>query len=83
MQCLSWFAVSRAVVLLFCGTLMVSCSQAPPEAAPEFTLPLSQVTTVLPSPEQRPRLHQRQAGSGTSRCHLIITLPAWPARALL
>ena len=50
MQCISWFAVSRAVVLLFCGTLMVSCSQAPPEPAPEFTLPLSQVTTAPPSP---------------------------------
>ena len=50
MQCLSWFAVSRAVVLLFCGTLMVSCSQAPPEAAPEFTLTPSQVTTAPPSP---------------------------------
>jgi len=52
MKCLSWFAVSRAVVLLFCGTLMVSCSQAPPEAAPEFTLPLSQVTTAPPTAEQ-------------------------------
>jgi hypothetical protein len=51
MQCLSWFAVSRAVVLLFCGTLMVSCSQAP-EPAPEFTLPLSQVTTAPPSPAE-------------------------------
>jgi len=50
MQCLSWFAVSRAVVLLSCGMLMVSCSQAPPEPAPEFTLPLSQVTTAPPSP---------------------------------
>src|SRR5436309_15316503 len=49
MQCLSWFAVSRAVVLLFCGTLMVSCSQAPPEAAPEFRIPLSQVTATPPS----------------------------------
>jgi hypothetical protein len=52
MQCLSWFAVSRAVVLLFCGTLMVSCSQAPPEAAPEFTLTPSQVTTAPPSPAE-------------------------------
>ena len=50
MQCISWFAVSRAVVLLFCGTLIVSCSQAPPEAAPEFTLTPSQVTTAPPSP---------------------------------
>src|SRR5437762_13167348 len=50
MECLSWFAVSRAVVLLFCGTLIVSCSQAPPEAAPEFTLTPSQVTTAPPSP---------------------------------
>ena len=52
MQCLSWFAVSRAVVLLSCGMLMVSCSQAPPEPAPEFTLPLSQVTTAPPSPAE-------------------------------
>lgn len=51
-ECLSWFAVSRAVVLLFCGTLIVSCAQAPPEPAPEFTLPLSQVTTAPPSPKQ-------------------------------
>jgi len=49
MQCPSWFAVSRAVVLLFYGTLMVSWSQAPPEAAPEFPLPLSQVTTAPPT----------------------------------
>src|SRR5205823_12272459 len=52
MEYLSWFAVSRAVVLLFCGTLIVSCSQAPPKPAPEFTLPLSQVTTAPPTPEQ-------------------------------
>ena len=52
MQCISWFAVSRAVVLLFCVTLMVSCSQAPPEAARELTLPLSQVTTAPPSPAE-------------------------------
>jgi hypothetical protein len=52
MEYLSWFAVSRAVVLLFCGTLIVSCSQAPPEPAPEFTLPLSQVTTAPPSPAE-------------------------------
>ena len=52
MRCLSWFAGSRVVVLLSCGTLIVSCSQAPPEPAPEFTLPLSQVTTAPPTPEQ-------------------------------
>jgi hypothetical protein len=49
MKCSSWFALGRAVVLLICGTLIVSCSQAPPETAPEFTLPLSQVTATLPS----------------------------------
>jgi hypothetical protein len=48
----SWFALRRAIVLLVCGTLIVSCSQAPPEPAPEFTLPLSQVTTTLPSPAE-------------------------------
>ena len=42
----SWFALSRAVVLLICGTLIVSCSRAPPEPAPEFTLTPSQVTTA-------------------------------------
>jgi len=46
----SRFVLARAVVVLTCGTLIVSCSQAPPEAAPEFTLPLSQVTTAPPSP---------------------------------
>src|SRR5204862_6298035 len=47
-----WFALTRATVLTTCGTLMVSCSQALPEPAPEFTLPLSQVATAPPSPEQ-------------------------------
>ena len=46
----SWFALSRVVVLLICGTLIVSCSRAPPEPAPEFTLTPSQVTTAPPSP---------------------------------
>jgi hypothetical protein len=34
-----WFALTRATVLTACGTLIVSCSQAPPEPAAEFTLP--------------------------------------------
>jgi hypothetical protein len=70
MQCLSWFAVSRAVVLLFCGTLMVSCSQAPPEAAPEFTLPLSQVTTAPPSPAE-----SVQTASAPSRLRYVAVPP--------
>ena len=67
MEYLSWFAVSRAVVLLFCGTLMVSCSQAPPEAAPEFTLPLSQVTTAPPSPAE-----SAQTASAPSRLRYVV-----------
>jgi hypothetical protein len=70
MECLSWFAVSRAVVLLFCGTLMVSCSQAPPEPAPEFTLPLSQVTTAPPSPEQA-----AETASAPSRLRYVAVPP--------
>ena len=70
MQCLSWFAVSRAVVLLFCGTLIVSCSQAPPEAAPEFTLPLSQVTTAPPTPEQA-----TETASAPSRLRYVAVPP--------
>ena len=70
MQCLSWFAVSRAVVLLFCGTLIVSCSQAPPEPAPEFTLPLSQVTTAPPTPEQA-----AETASAPSRLRYVAVPP--------
>ena len=44
-----WFALTRATVLTICGTLIVYCSHAPPEPAPEFTLPLSQVSTAPPS----------------------------------
>ena len=70
MPCLSWFAVSRALVLLFCGTLIVSCSQAPPEPAPEFTLPLSQVTTAPPSP-----LESAQTASAPSRLRYVAVPP--------
>ena len=52
MKCSGLFALRRAVAVLLCGTLIVSCSQAPPEPAQEFTLPLSQVTRAPPSPEQ-------------------------------
>ena len=45
----SWF---RTLILLTCGTLTVSCAQAPPEPAPEFTLPLSQVTAAPRSQEE-------------------------------
>ena len=70
MQCLSWFAVSRAVVVLFCGTLIVSCSQSPPEPAPEFTLPLSQVTTAPPTPEQA-----AETASAPSRLRYVAVPP--------
>jgi hypothetical protein len=40
--------VFRAVVILACGGLAVACSQAPPEAAPVFTLPLSKVVGAPP-----------------------------------
>ena len=49
MRSSSW---SLAGVLLICGTLVISCSQAPPEPAPEFTLPLSQVITSPPNPAE-------------------------------
>jgi hypothetical protein len=65
-----WFALTRATVLLFCGTLIVSCSQAPPEAAPEFTLPLSQVIAVPPSPEQA-----AETASAPSRLRYVAVPP--------
>ena len=80
MRSSSW---SLAGVLLICGTLVISCSQAPPEPAPEFTLPLSQVTTSPRARLNPPRLHQRQASSGISRCHPGSMLPAWRTRASL
>lgn len=74
---------SLAVVLLICATLVISCSQAPPERTPEFTLPLSQVT-MAPRPRLNPpRVHQRQAGSGMSRCRPGSMLPVWRTRASL
>lgn len=48
----SGLTLCRAVVVLACGALVVSCSQAPPEPAPEFTLPMSQVSTEPPSPAE-------------------------------
>ena len=41
-----------AIAFLACGTIVTSCSQAPPEPAPEFTLPLSKVSTAPASPEE-------------------------------
>lgn len=48
----SKLTLCRAVVVLAVGALVVSCSQAPPEPAPEFTLPMSQVSTAPPSPAE-------------------------------
>jgi len=45
-------ALFRGIVVLACSALVVSCSQAPPEPAPEFTLPLSEVTTAPPTQGQ-------------------------------
>jgi len=51
MKFLSRFGLRWSVALLVCGMLVTSCAQAPPpEPAPEFTLPLSQVSTAPPSP---------------------------------
>ena len=45
-------ALFRGVIVLACGALVVGCSQAAPEPAPEFTLPLSQVSTAPPTQEE-------------------------------
>jgi hypothetical protein len=52
MESLDRLGLFRAIALLACITLVASCSQVPPEPAPEFTLPLSQVSTAPPSPEE-------------------------------
>jgi hypothetical protein len=46
--------VFRAVVILAFSGLAVSCSQAPPEPAPVFTLPLSRVESAPPIVGQPP-----------------------------
>jgi len=46
--------VFRAVVILAFSGLAVSCSQAPPEPAPVFTLPLSKVVGAPPIEGQPP-----------------------------
>ena len=66
----SRFVLASAVVVLTCGTLIVSCSQAPPEAAPEFTLPLSQVTTAPPNPAE-----SAETGSAPSRLRYVAVPP--------
>jgi len=66
----SWFAPTRAVVLLIGATLSVSCSQAPPEPAPEFTLPLSQVTSAPPSPAEA-----AETASAPSRLRYVAVPP--------
>ena len=43
-----WSDLLGAVITLACGLPLLACSQAPPEPAPEFTLPLSQVTPTPP-----------------------------------
>ena len=49
MKCSSgWSNLCGAIVTLACGVLVIACSPAPPEPAPEFTLPLSQVTATPP-----------------------------------
>lgn len=45
-----WFGVFRAIVALACGVLVVGCSQTSPEPAPEFALPISQVSATPPIP---------------------------------
>lgn len=70
MKCSGWFALRRAVVLPWCGTLILSCSQAPPEPAPDFTLPLSRVTAAPPSPEQA-----AETGSAPSRLRYVAVPP--------
>jgi hypothetical protein len=46
--------VFRAVVVLACGIIVAACSQAPPEPAPVFTLPLSKVVGAPPIEGQPP-----------------------------
>ena len=46
--------VFRAVVVLVCGIIVAACSQAPPEPAPVFTLPLSKVVGAPPVEGQPP-----------------------------
>jgi len=71
----SWFAPTRAVVLLIGATLSVSCSQAPPEPAPEFTLLLSQVTSAPPSPAEA-----AETASAPSRLRYVAAPPGHPLR---
>lgn len=49
MKCSSgWSGLFRAGITLICSVLVVACSQASPEPAPEFTLPISEVTATPP-----------------------------------
>src|ERR1044071_1922869 len=52
MEKANWLALFPAMALLACGSIITSCSQAPPEPTPEFTLPLSEVSRAPPSPEE-------------------------------
>ena len=70
MKCSGWFALNRAVAVLVCGTLIVSCSQVPPEPAPEFTLPIGQVTTAPPSPSEA-----AETGPTASRLRYVAVPP--------
>jgi hypothetical protein len=67
MKSSSW---SIAVVLLICSTLVISCSQAPPEPASEFTLPVSRVTTAPPTPAE-----PTETGSAPSRLRYVAVPP--------
>jgi len=70
MKSSNWLILFRTLVLLTSGTLVVSCSQGPPEPAPEFTLPLSQVTTARPSQEKA-----AATGSAPSQLRYVAVPP--------
>ena len=63
-------ALFRGVIVLACGALVIGCSQASPEPAPEFTLPLSQVTTAPPT-----QAEASSAASAPSRLRYVAVPP--------
>jgi hypothetical protein len=42
-------ALFRGIVVLACSALVIGCSPPPPEPAPEFTLPLAEVSAAPPA----------------------------------